>query len=96
MLVARHFVQYGEWLWRGPLTGGGNQLLLNSPAFYYLLSILWMLTRSPYGMMVAWMMLFSSIIYFVYRTAKNLWDWKTGIIAATITAIHPEYIFFSR
>src|SRR3990172_43604 len=54
MLVAKHIVEYGEWLWRGPYAAGGQNILLNSPVYYYLLAIFWFIARSPYGVMLFW------------------------------------------
>lgn len=96
MLVAKHIVEYGEWLWRGPYAAGGGGQLLNSPIYYYFLSILWYISRTPEALMIVWTLLFSTIPLLIYKITTNILDRRAGLIAALIAIVHPELIFISH
>ena len=96
MLVARHIVEYGDWVWRGPLASGSMNALMNSPVYYYILSVLWFIGRSPFAVMVLWSALLMSIVYMAYRTGMEAGDKQLGIIMALLFAVQPTLISNSR
>lgn len=96
MLVARHIVEYKERIFRGPLASGGMGHIVNSPLYYWLLALFWFLTPSVYGVAFLWMLLMSTVIALAYKAASNLAGTQTGLLAAFLIAIHPEFIFISR
>jgi len=96
MLVARHIVEYGDWLWRGPLASGSMNALMNSPMYYYVLSVLWFIGRSPFSVMLLWAALLMSVVYIAYRTGVEAGDKQLGIIMALLFAVQPTLISNSR
>lgn len=95
-LVAKHMVEYHQFLRRGPLVAGGFGWLLNSPVYYYFQSLLWFLTRSVATMMTLWAVLMSSIIPLAYWAGKKTVNRTTGLVFALITAVHPLFITYSQ
>lgn len=96
MLVARHVVEYGGWVWRGPLSSGSMNQLMNSPAYYYLMSTLWFIGRSPVAVMILWSAALACLMYMAYRIGTLIWDKRLGIIMVLLFAIQPTLISNSR
>lgn len=95
-LVAQHFVEHGQFLWRGPLVASGFGWLLNSPAYYYLLAALWFIFRSPIGLLAGWVLLTSLVIPIAYWTGKKTYDAATGLILALLVTVHPLFLQYSQ
>lgn len=96
MLVARHIVEYGDTVWRGPFASGSLNLLMNSPAYYYFMAALWFVGRSSVAMLALWSLLLASIMYLGYRLGTYMWDSKLGIIIAMLFAVQPTLVSNSR
>ncbi len=96
MLVARHMVEYGDWVWRGPFAAGGQNILANSPFYYYVIAAIWYLTRSPEMFMVVWALLMASVIPIGYGVGSRLWDKSTGLWIALLFAVHPAFVGMSK
>ncbi len=96
MLVARHIVEYGDWIWRGPLSSGSMNQLMNSPVYYYLVSLMWFVGRSPLSVMIFWSTLSLGLIYAAYRIGVMIWDKQLGIILALLFAVQPTLVSNSR
>ena len=96
MLVARHIIQYGEVIARGPLAAGGHKILMNSPVYYYFISFLWLITQNPIIFMYVWTSIMSSAIVIGYFVGKKLDGKKAGLILASLIAINPHIVFGSR
>lgn len=96
MLVARHIVEYHDWVWRGPFAAGGHNILTNSAFYYYFIAAIWFLTRSPEVFMVAWAMIMAGVIPLGYFVGKKLWDKTTGIYIALLFAVHPTFVGMSK
>ncbi len=97
MLVSRHIVDFGETIGRGPLAGGGFNLIKNSPYYYYLTAFLWFVSGgTPFSFSVTCLLLVSFVIPLSYLVGKQLWDKKTGLIAAAFFSLNQELIFESR
>lgn len=92
MLVARHIVEYGDWVWRGPLAAGGHNILANSPFYYYFIAAIWAVTRTPEMFMVFWAIVMASIIPLGYIIGARLWDKTTGLYIALLFAVHPTFV----
>lgn len=95
-LVAKHLAEYGQLLWRGPMAASGFGWLLNSPFYYYLLAVLWLIFGSAFGLLQVWAVLLSSNIPLAYLAGKKTLDRTTGLIFATIVAVHPLFIKHSQ
>lgn len=95
-LVARHIVEYGDTIWRGPFASGSQNLLMNSPVYYYFMAVLWFIGRSSAAMLALWSLLLASIMYLGYRLGTFMWDSKLGIIIAMLFAVQPTLISNSR
>lgn len=95
MLVARHIVEYGDWVWRGPLAAGSANQLMNSPGYYYFLATLWFFSRSAIGFMVLWAGIQTMMIVVAYMVGTMLWDSTLGCIAALFVAVHQELVYNS-
>lgn len=96
MLVARHMVEFGDWVWRGPFAAGGQNILANSPFYYYVVAVMWYLTRSPELFTVAWALLMSSIIFIAYGVGYRMWDKYAGLCLALLFAVHPAFVGMSK
>lgn len=95
-LVARHIVEYGDWIWRGPLASGSMNQLMNSPFYYYFMAILWFIGRSSLGVLLLWCLVLASVVYIAYRVGVEIWDRQLGLILAGLFAIQPTLISNSR
>lgn len=96
VLVARHIVEYGDVVWRGPYASGSKNMLMNSPVYYYFMAALWFIGRSPVVVLALWSLLLASIMYFAYRVGTLVWDNTLGIIMALLFAVQPTLISNSR
>ena len=96
MLVANHIFQYRENIQRGPLAAGGLNFLQNSPVYYYLITVLWIIFPEPTKFMYLWAFLMSSQIIVAYLLGQELGDKTTGIIAAIVFAIQSQLIYQSQ
>lgn len=96
MLVARHIVEYGDWIWRGPLSSGSLNALMNSPVYYYFMAVLWFLGRSPLVVMLLWAVMSATLMNIAYRIGMSIWDKPLGIIMALLFAVQPTLISNSR
>lgn len=96
IVVARHIIEYGESVSRGPLAAGGFGFLKNSPLYYYILAGLWFFTRSPLGVTVFWACLLSSQIVIGYFIGKRIWDKQTGLIISFLFALQFSMVHTSR
>lgn len=96
MLVARHIVEYGERLFRGPLSAGSRNILMNSPLYYYVVAFLWFFGGSPYGIMLLWLFLSLVIICLGFHVGRKVWDEGAGLCIAFVLAVHPEMVVMSK
>lgn len=96
MLVASHIVNYGEHISRGPLVAGGMNWLLNSPIYYYFVSIIWFFTREPTIFMYVWAAIMTIPVWIGYLIGKRLKDDLTGLILASLLAANHQMIYSSR
>lgn len=95
MLVARHIVEFGEWIWRGPFAAGSGNRLMNSPVYYWMLAVLWAVSRSPFGFSFLWVVITSVSMWLAYKIGSVLWDKTTGVFALALAAVHPELVYDS-
>jgi 4-amino-4-deoxy-L-arabinose transferase-like glycosyltransferase len=96
MLVADHIYRYGESVDRGPLAAGGLSYLMNSPVYFYLVTILWMIAQNPTSFMYLWTTILAGQVLLAYLVGKELGDKTTGIIASIVFALHNQLILQSR
>lgn len=96
MLVAEHIVNFGEHIKRGPLAAGGFNWLKNSPIYFYFVTILWSITKTPPVFMKLWAVLMSLLPLLAYKVGSIIKNKKLGLITATLFAINGELIFESR
>lgn len=92
VIVAKHIIEYGELIQRGPFVAGGYFWLQNSPVYYYFLAGLWWLTRTPEKLILVWALIATSGIFLSYQAGKLIRDPTTGLLAALLYAIHPELV----
>jgi len=92
MLVARHIVEFGEHVRRGPLAAGSSNLIMNSPLYYYLIAGLWFFGRSPYGVKVLWAVIAGAVLFAVYKTGERMRDTIAGVCFLGIMAFHPSLV----
>jgi hypothetical protein len=95
-LVAKHLVEYGQFIWRGPLAASGFNWLLNSPLYYYFLACLWFIFRNPTGTMVGWILITTTVVPLAYLIGKKSLDTTTGLLFALIVAVHPLFVQYSQ
>ena len=92
MLIASHLVEYGDWVWRGPLAAGGFNILANSPFYYYFIAVIWAVSRTPEVFMVVWAIIMASVIPLGYMLGNRLWDKSAGLYIALLFAVHPTFV----
>lgn len=96
MLVAEHIINYGEKVMRGPLAAGGFNWLLNSPIYFYFVTLIWSVTREPLLFMRVWALIMSTLPLVAYHIGKKILNKQLGLIAALMFAINVELIHESR
>ncbi len=96
MIVAKHIVDNHEFISRGPYAAGGFNFLKNSPIYFYFISIIWFLTRSPVNFMYFYSIFMTLPVLMGYFIGKKAVDNKTGLIFASLLAVNHQMIFSSR
>jgi hypothetical protein len=92
VMVAKHIVEYGEVIWRGPFAAGGYFWLQNSPFYYYFLAGIWFFGRSAISSLVIWAGISSTGILLSYWAGKLTRSTSVGLMAALLYAVHPSLI----
>lgn len=96
MLVAKHMVKHGEWLFQGPRADGNQGSLANSPLYYYLIAAVWAISGDPVRFMYVWAGISSLLVVVAFIAGKVLKDDQTGLILAALVAVNHKYISGAR
>lgn len=87
-LVAHHIVAYREV----PLSGSGNPLLIDSPLYYYIVSLFVRIWDSLLFLGIVNIVLVQGLTFWLlYRLALRLFDEKTAIITLLLAVTSQEY-----
>jgi len=93
-LVALGILQ-GHFTLLGPRASAGN--FFTGPIYYYMMApFLWLFHLDPVGPAVMVALFGVATVWLVYFVGKDFFDKKTGLIAATLYAISPLVITYSR
>ncbi|MEK7502053.1 MAG: glycosyltransferase family 39 protein [Patescibacteria group bacterium] len=75
----------------------GFRGIFHGPFYYYLLALPFIIFRGdPYGGMVLMFILGIATIFFCYIIGRRLFGAKVGLLIATIIAVSPPFISYSR
>ncbi len=96
MLVVRHIVEFGEIAFRGPPSEYTRGVVMNSPLYYYLLSVFWWMTRDPIRMSFLWSGIMTLGIPVMYRIGARIGDRWLGILFAALTSVNILLVFGAR
>ena len=96
MLVAEHILNNKEHVIRGPLAAGGFNWLKTSPIYFYLVTALWSVTRTPPLFLKLWAVLLGLMPLLAYKISTSLKNKKLGLITAALFAFNGELIYESR
>lgn len=91
-LVASHITKYHEYIQIGPYNGGTNNLLKNSPVYYYLISLPLYINNDISTLIFANILLQLLSIALIYLLAQKMFGIKTALAAALIFAFMPEIL----
>lgn len=92
VLVAEHIIALDEHPHGGPLAAGGLRWLLNSSFYFYVVSLLWFITREPVQFMLLWGTLFGLLPLLAYYLGTQIWDRKLGMLLLLSFSIHQQLI----
>jgi 4-amino-4-deoxy-L-arabinose transferase-like glycosyltransferase len=94
-IIVRRLLVYGDPILIGPGTSIGSMYL--GPLYYYLIApSLFLANYSPAGPSVFIALIGVATIYFVYHVGREWFNEKSGIIAASLYAVSPVVIIYSR
>ncbi|HLD92301.1 MAG TPA: glycosyltransferase family 39 protein [Patescibacteria group bacterium] len=94
-IIVRRFLVDFDLMLIGPGTSIGNMYL--GPLYYYLISpFLWLFNFSPVGPSVLIALIGVATIFMVYYVGLKWFSKRAGLIAATLYAISPTVIIFSK
>ncbi len=80
-----------------PLTGQPSSIFLDNPALMAYLQVVPLLVeRSPWVVVLFVVLLNSLAIWFVFAAARDMLDYRAGLLAAFLFAVNPWLIWFSR
>ncbi len=94
-LIVKHMVEYNEEAPR-PYLGFGQELLNNSPFYYQVLSLVWVLWPSPLGLIYFFAILGTLQIIVNYLVGLKIKNKQLGLLLALFTALSSILINSSR
>jgi 4-amino-4-deoxy-L-arabinose transferase-like glycosyltransferase len=95
MLVVLHMIVNHKWTLLGPTASVGGFFL--GPIYYYfMLPFVWLFQLDPSGAAIMVALFGIATIYVVYRCGRDMFDEWVGLIAATLYAVSPLVIAYSR
>ncbi|MBI3385785.1 glycosyltransferase family 39 protein [Candidatus Gottesmanbacteria bacterium] len=95
MLVVEHMIVDHKFTLLGPTASVGGFFM--GPIYYYfMLPFLWLWRLDPSGPAVMVALFGIATIYLVYRTGKDFFNMWVGLIAASLYAVSPLVIAYSR
>lgn len=96
ILVAKHMVEYNEFGLIAPNANSGKGILKNTPVYYWLISLLWFLTGSEYGLIFLFSFLGILTVFFSYLFSKEFTSGLSSLILPLFMAFSSKFIYFSR
>lgn len=95
MLVVLHMIVNHKFTLLGPTASVGGFFL--GPIYYYfMLPFVWLSGINPAGAAVMVALFGTATIYIVYRMGRDMFDQWVGLMAATLYALSPLVITYSR
>lgn len=95
VLVVKRMIVDHKFTLLGPTASVGGFFL--GPIYYYfMMPFLWAFNLDPVGPAVMVALFGIATIYFIYKTGKDFFDPKAGLVAALFYAISPVVIAYSR
>lgn len=94
VIIAKHILE-GKFTLLGPRASAGDFFL--GPIYYYLISpFLWLTKLDPVGPAIMVAIFGVMTVFLVYYVGKKIFDVKTGLFAASLYAVSPVIIAYSR
>jgi 4-amino-4-deoxy-L-arabinose transferase-like glycosyltransferase len=88
-LAAHQMVQFGQIPW----SGSGNPLLIDSPLYYYIVTLfIWMWDHLLFLAVVNIVLIQGVTFYVFYRLATELFDRRVGVLTVLLAVTSFEYI----
>ncbi len=95
VLVVKRMVVDHKWTLLGPTASVGGFFL--GPIYYYfMMPFLWLFRLDPVGPAVMVALFGIATVFLVYKTGRDFFDAKAGLIAAGLYALSPLVIAYSR
>ncbi len=95
VLVVKRMIVDRKWTLLGPTASVGGFFL--GPIYYYfMLPFLWLFRLNPVGPAIMVALFGVATVYLIYHVAKEFFDKTAGLIAATLYALSPLVIAYSR
>jgi hypothetical protein len=95
-LVAKKIIINGRFSGIRPFASGSGNVLLNSPLYYNLLALFWMISPSAQSLTLFFALLNTLIIFINFQIGRELEDDNLGLLLAFLTAVTYLFINFSR
>lgn len=95
ILIARHTADLKFTMAR-PYASGGKDIIVNSPVYYWVLALLWTLTRSITLFMAVWLGLSLVVILFGYVVGRSLNGDINGLLTAMVISVSPVLVKYSH
>jgi len=96
VLVAKHIATYKENFLVAPDANGGMGVLNNSPIYYWLIAIPWLISGSEKGVILFFCLIGTSNIILAFILSKQISNNKLALIFPYFVAISNVFIVFSK
>ncbi len=94
-LVVKRMIVNGDFTLLGPITSVG--LMHLGPIYYYFMApFLWLWRLDPVGPAVMVALFSVATIWLIYKTGRDFFDLKTGLISAILFSLSPFVIFYGH
>jgi hypothetical protein len=92
VLIAKRIVTSDKFIWVAANSSDNSGLLQNSPLYFYVIALFWLILPSPYGVSLCFAFLGILTILVAYLIGKETWSREAGLFCAAFVSLHDFFV----